>query len=440
MNDQLKGLLEADYREHFPVKKFIPGQSIVPVSGKVFDEHEIVNATEAVLDGWWTDGRFSASFEHRLAKWLGVSFACLVNSGSSANLIAVTALTSLKLGEKRLKPGDEIITVAAGFPSTVNPIVQNRLVPVFVHVDLGTYNANIEEVKKAISPKTRAIMIAHTLGNPFHLEAIAELCAKHDLWLIEDNCDALGSRYNGKKTGTFGQIATCSFYPAHHITMGEGGAVFTNDSRLYKIIESVRDWGRDCWCPTGKDNTCGKRFCWQLGTLPVGYDHKYTYSEMGYNLKATDIQAAIGLAQLQKVDSFIEKRKENFNRLFEGLKQYESSFILPQWEPSAEPSWFGFLLTVRTDASFSRESIIKFLQEKKIGTRYLFAGNLLRQPYFAERKDIEYRVIGDLKNTDIVMNNTFWVGCYPGLTSEMITYMIDSFKEFMEQQSLNKPA
>ncbi|HYE59971.1 MAG TPA: lipopolysaccharide biosynthesis protein RfbH [Candidatus Kapabacteria bacterium] len=429
MNDALKDELVKEYRANFSVKKFIPGETIIPVSGKIFDEEEIVEATQAVLDGWWTDGRYSDLFEQRIAKWLGVKYACIVNSGSSANLVAVTALTSMKLGDQRLKPGEEVITVAAGFPSTVNPIIQNGLVPVFVDVDLGTYNANIERVKEAISPKTGAIMIAHTLGNPFDLQAIKELCEKYDLWLIEDDCDALGSLYNGKHTGTFGHVATCSFYPAHHITMGEGGAVFTNDARLFKIIESIRDWGRDCWCKTGKDNTCGKRFCWQLGNLPFGYDHKYIYSEIGYNLKATDIQAAIGVAQLKKLDSFVERRRHNFSVLYNGLKEFEKFFVLPEWLPNADPSWFGFLLTVRENAPFTRDAVVQFLQKKKIGTRYLFAGNLLRQPYFVER-ELEYRVVGDLTNTDRIMEGTFWIGVYPGLTDEMLFYVIDAFKEF----------
>lgn len=430
MNDAIKDLLIKEYEAKFPKKPFVPGRSVVPVSGKVFDHEEIIEATDAVLDGWWTDGRFSALFEHRLSKWLGVSYAALVNSGSSANLVALTALTSHKLGDKRLKPGDEVITVAAGFPSTVNPIVQNGLVPVFVDIEPGYYNASIEEITKALSPKTRAIMIAHTLGNPFDIGAVKELCKKNNLWLIEDNCDALGSKFAGQNTGTFGHVATCSFYPAHHITMGEGGAVFTNDSNLYKIIKSVRDWGRDCWCLTGKDNTCGKRYDWQLGTLPYGYDHKYTYSEMGYNLKATDIQAAIGLAQLKKLDGFVAARKKNFTRLYEGLKQFEDVFILPKWEKEADPSWFGFLLTIKESAKFNRDEIAQFLNSKKIGTRYLFAGNLLRQPYFTN-KEINYRVVGDLKNTDLVMERTFWVGVYPGLSDEMLGYMIQCVNEFV---------
>jgi len=333
-----------------------------------------------------------------------------------------------------LKPGDEVISVAAGFPTTVNPIVQNGLVPVFVDVELGTYNVSIENIKKAITPKTKAIFLAHTLGNPYDLDEIVELCEKHGLWFIEDNCDGLGSVYNGKKTGTFGHVATCSFYPAHHITMGEGGAVFTNNSLLYKIIKSIRDWGRDCWCKTGMDNTCGKRFCWQLGNLPYGYDHKYTYSELGYNLKVTDIQAALGLAQLEKLDGFVVKRRENFSYLYDNLKKFEKYFILPKWSDKAEPSWFGFLLSVREDAGFKRDDVIKFLNQKKIGTRLLFAGNLTKQPYFVER-DIKYRTEGDLKNTDFIMNNTFWIGVYPGLNKEMLDYMVNCFEEFINNLS-----
>lgn len=430
MEDSLREQIEAEYKKNFPPKEFIPGDSSVPITGKVFDASEMVNMVEAVLEGWWTEGKYSEQFESKLAKWLGVKQAILVNSGSSANLVAMSALTSAKLGSKRLNPGDEVITVAASFPTTVNPIIQNKLVPVFVDVDLGHYNANVEEIKKAISPKTRAIFMAHTLGNPFNLDAIAEICKEHNLWLIEDNCDALGSVYNGKHTGTFGHLATCSFYPAHHITLGEGGAVFTNDGVLAKIVRSIRDWGRDCWCKTGCDNTCGMRFGWQLGELPYGYDHKYIYSELGYNLKVTDIQAALGVAQLDKVDSFVAKRKENFKTLYSGLQKFEKYFVLPKWLDNADPSWFGFLLTVKEDAPFDRDLIVQFLQGKQIATRYLFAGNLTKQPYFLNNP-IEYRVVGDLKNTDLIMNNTFWIGVYPGLTKEMLAYIIESFEDFM---------
>ena len=430
MNKKLRQALLGEYKAKFLPKKFVPGQSFVPVSGKVFDEQEILAATEAVLDGWWTEGRFSDLFEEKISKWLGVKHAILVNSGSSANLLALTALKSSQLGDRKLNAGDEVITVATGFPTTVNPIVQNGFLPVFVDVELGHYNASPMAIKKAIGKKTKAIILAHTLGNPFDLEAITKLCRDHKLWLIEDNCDALGSKYNGKRTGTFGNISTGSFYPAHHITTGEGGALFTDDLLLNKIIRSMRDWGRDCWCKTGHDNTCGKRFDGQFGNLPRGYDHKYVYSEMGYNLKLTDMQAALGLAQMEKLDGFIEKRKENFNILYNGLKKYKKYFILPSWLENAAPSWFGFLLTVKTGAPFNRDQIIKYLQTKKIGTRYLFAGNLTKQPYFINNK-IKYRIVGGLKNTDLVMKNTFWIGCYPGLTKEMLEYVVASFDSFL---------
>ncbi len=430
MEESLRKEIEAEYHKKFSPKTFVPGDSPVPISGKVFDEKEMISMVEAVLDGWWTEGRFSEQFESKLSKWLGVKQAILVNSGSSANLLAISSLMSAKLGSKKLNPGDEVITVAAGFPTTVNPIVQNRLVPVFVDVELGYYNANIEEIKKAISPKTKAIFIAHALGNPFNLDAVAAICKENNLWLIEDNCDALGSMYNGKHTGTFGQIATCSFYPAHHITLGEGGAVFTSDGILAKIIRSIRDWGRDCWCKTGMDNTCGMRFGWQLGEMPYGYDHKYTYSELGYNLKVTDIQAALGVVQLDKIDEFVAKRKANFKTLYNGLQKFEKYFVLPKWLDNADPSWFGFLLTVKEDAPFDRDAIVHFLQDKQIATRYLFAGNLTKQAYFINNK-IEYRVVGDLKNTDLVMNNTFWVGVYPALTTEMMEYVVACFEEFV---------
>ncbi len=431
IDENLRAEIIKYYNLKFPQKKFEPGISSVLVTGKVFDENEMLKMVEAVLDGWWTEGHFSDEFERKLAHWLGINFVALTNSGSSANLLAVTALTSKKLGDKRLKAGDEVITVAAGFPSTVNPIIQNNLIPVFVDVELGTYNASVDEIKKAISPKTRAIMIAHTLGNPFDLEQIKKLCIDHNLWLIEDNCDALGSLYNGKKTGTFGHIATCSFYPAHHITMGEGGAVFTNDATLNSIVRSVRDWGRDCYCKTGADNTCGMRFGWQLGDLPYGYDHKYIYSEMGYNLKITEMQAALAVAQFDKLDGFVEKRRANFNKLFEGLKKYEEYFILPMWQTQAEPSWFGFLLTVREGAPFERNDIIQYLLSQNIHTRYLFAGNLTKQPYFVDN-DINYKISGELKNTDLIMDNTFWIGVFPGLNDEMVEYTISCFDKFLE--------
>ena len=431
MNEKLIENIKEEYSGKFKKKEFIPGKSIVPVSGKVFDEHEIVNMVEAVLDGWWTEGRFAGEMERKLSAYIGVKYTALVNSGSSANLVAISALTSVKLKERRLKYGDEVITVAAGFPTTVNPIIQNNLVPVFVDIDLGTYNANLEQIKKAIGPKTKAIFLAHTLGNPYDLEEIAKLCEENNLWLIEDGCDALGSTYNGKKVGTFGHISTCSFYPAHHITMGEGGAVFTNDALLSRIIKSIRDWGRDCWCGTGKDDTCNQRFCWKLGNLPQGYDHKYTYSELGYNLKVTDMQAALGVAQMDKLEDFVQKRKDNFKYLYGGLKKYEEYFILPKWSDKAEPSWFGFLLTVKEEVGFSRDEFIKFLISRKVSARLLFAGNITKQPYFINNR-INYRVVEELVNTDIIMNNTFWIGVYPGLNKEMLNYVINQFDEFIK--------
>ena len=385
------------------------------------------------MDGWWTEGKYAAEFEKKLASFLGLNFCTTVNSGSSANLLALSALTSFRLPkEKRLKKGDEIITVAAGFPTTINPIIQNGLISVFVDVTLGNYNAPLENIKKAITKKTKAVFIAHTLGNPFEVTELRKLCDKHHLWLIEDNCDALGSKYNGKFTGTFGHISTCSFYPAHHITMGEGGAVLTNDPILNKVVRSLRDWGRDCVCPTGVDNFCKNRFGWKLGDLPQGYDHKYIYSEIGYNLKITDIQAALGLAQLDKLPKFIQKRKDNFNYLFEAFKQFDKYFILPAWNKKADPSWFGFLLTIKPEAKFSRGELLKYLNDKKIGTRLLFAGNITKQPYF-KNYQINYKVVGSLKNTDIIMNNTFWIGVYPGLNKKMLDYVVKSFKEFLEK-------
>ncbi|MFA6427521.1 MAG: lipopolysaccharide biosynthesis protein RfbH [Candidatus Magasanikbacteria bacterium] len=430
MDQAMRDLLINYCSVNFTKKRFIAGESSVPINGKVFDEHEIINMVEAVLDGWWTEGRFSALFEQRIGNWLGVKYSALTNSGSSANLLALSALTSLKLKERRIEPGSEIITVAAGFPTTINPIIQNGCIPVFVDVEIGSYNAIVDQIQEAVGPKTRAVFLAHTLGNPFDVDSILEICKKNNLWLIEDNCDALGSVYHGKKTGTFGHIATCSFYPAHHITMGEGGAVFTNDALLYRIVRSIRDWGRDCWCNTGQDNTCGKRFGWQLGNLPFGYDHKFIYSEIGYNLKTTDIQAALGLSQFDKLENFIEMRKKNFTLLYNHLKKYEKFFVLPTWLDGADSSWFGFLLTVRQDSPFTRSDIIEHLQNKKIATRFLFAGNILRQPYFVER-NIIHKSIGNLENTDYIMNNTFWVGCYPGITSEMLQYMTEMFDEFL---------
>ncbi len=433
MDDNLRENLIKAYQEKFKVKEFVGGESVVPVSGKIFDEQEIIKMTEAVMDGWWTEGRFAKEFEEKLAELVGVKFCATVNSGSSANLLAITALTSIKLSEeKRLKRGDEVISVSAGFPTTINPIIQNGLVPVLIDVELGTYNANLDSIKNAVSEKTKAIFIAHTLGNPFEVGELKNYCDERGLWLIEDNCDALGSKYNGQMTGSFGHISTCSFYPAHHITMGEGGAVLTDDPLLNKIIRSLRDWGRDCVCPTGKDNVCGNRFNWQLGDLPKGYDHKYIYGEIGYNLKITDIQAALGLAQLDKLPEFIIKRKENFSFLYEAFKKFEQYFILPQWSDKADPSWFGFLLTLKPSVKFSREDLLKYLNDKKIGTRLLFAGNIIKQPYFIDYK-IEHRIVGDMKNADEIMNNTFWIGVYPGLTKEMLDFVIKSFDEFFKK-------
>lgn len=421
------------YQDKFPLRKFVPGKSSVPVFGKVFDEKDLLIMVEAVLEGHWTDGKYAKKFEKKMADFLGLKFCATVNSGSSANLLALTALTSSKISkEKRLKRGDEVITVAAGFPTTVNPIIQNGLIPVFIDVGLGSYNASFESVEKAISKKTKAVFIAHTLGNPFEADKIRELCDKRGLWLIEDNCDALGSEYDGRFTGTFGHLMTCSFYPAHHITMAEGGAVLTNDQLLNKIVRSFRDWGRDCQCPTGVDNFCGNRFGQQFGDLPIGYDHKYTYSEIGYNLKITDIQAALGLAQLEKLPEFIRKRKENFNYLYQALKEFGNDFILPVWDKKADPSWFGFLLTVKDKAGFQRDDLLKFLNKRKIGTRLLFAGNIIRQPYF-KNYEINYRISGNLENTDMIMNNTFCIGVYPGLSREMLDYVIQSFGEFLER-------
>ncbi len=406
---------------------FIPGETPVRYAGRVYDAAEMVNLVDSSLDFWLTASRYAEDFENDLAEYFDVSDTILVNSGSSANLVALSTLTSPKLGDKRLKPGDEVITVAAGFPATVNPILQNQLIPVFVDVEIGDYNAIPEKIEEAISPKTRAIMLAHTMGNPFCLDTVMELVEKHDLWLIEDNCDALGSEYDGKLTGTFGHLATCSFYPAHHITMGEGGAVITDDEDLAKIARSFRDWGRDCYCTGGESNTCGKRFSQQFGTLPHGYDHKYVYSHIGYNLKVTEMQAAIGCAQLEKLPDFIAKRKENFDKIMEFLKPFEDKLVLPKATPKSNPSWFDFLITVRDDAGFSRNELTGFLEENLIETRNLFCGNLLRQPAY---QDIPHKVVGNLSNTDKIMNQTFFIGVYPGIDDEQLKYISDKFKAF----------
>ena len=421
--------LTAEYHaEAFPQREFAAGSSVVPVSGKVIGADDICSVVESALDGWFTTGRWAKDFERKLARFVGVRSASLVNSGSSANLVALSALTSPKLGERQLKPGDEVITVAAGFPTTVNPIFQNRLIPVFVDVTLPTYEIDVTRLEEAYSARTKAVMIAHTLGNVFDLDAITAFCKKYNLWLIEDCCDALGSTYKGQKVGTFGDIATVSFYPAHHITMGEGGAVLTDKPALQVLIDSFRDWGRDCWCEPGMDNTCGKRFEWQLGSLPCGYDHKYTYSHVGYNLKATDMQAALGVSQIAKLPQFIERRKENFNYLKAALKPLGEFLVLPEAGEHSDPSWFGFPIGVRVGAPFTRDQLTKALEAKKIGTRLLFAGNLLRQPAY---EGCEYRVIGDLPNTDFVMNQVFWIGVYPGLTRPMLDFIVETATEFV---------
>ena len=415
---------------HAP-KAFVPGESVVPVSGKVIGAKELQLMVEASLDGWLTTGRFNAMFEERLARYLGVKYLITVNSGSSANLVAFSALTSPRLGERAIRPGDEVIGVAAGFPTTVNPILQFGAVPVFVDVDLATHNIDPALIEAAITPKTKAIMLAHSLGNPFNLEVVTALCRKHGLWLVEDCCDALGSRYDGKLVGTFGDIGTLSFYPAHHITMGEGGAVFTNNAELKLIAESFRDWGRDCYCAPGKDNTCNKRFCWTSkelgGALPDGYDHKYTYSHLGYNLKISDMQAACALAQLDRLDQFVQARKDNFAYLKERLQTCREFLEFPLATPNSDPSWFGFLLTLKPDAGVKRVDLLSFLDQNKIGTRLLFAGNLVRQPYMAGRN---FRVCGALTNTDHVMEQSFWLGTFPGLTREHLDYIATKIEEF----------
>ncbi len=417
--------VRAFHRANWPSRAFVPGQSPVPVSGKVFDDAELVALVDSSLDFWLTAGRYADQFEDRFARTFGTRFALLTNSGSSSNLLAFAALTSPRLGERRLMPGDEVITVAAGFPTTVNPILQHGCVPVFLDVDIPTYNIDVSHLEAAVGPRTKAVMIAHTLGNPFDLAAVRELCDRHNLWLIEDCCDALGATYDGRPVGTFGDISTCSFYPAHHITTGEGGAVMTDSPLLKKLLESFRDWGRDCWCPPGKDDTCGKRFCWQVGDLPEGYDHKYTYSHIGYNLKATDMQAAVGVAQLDKLPEFVRRRRENFATLSRLLADAQDELILPVATPNSDPSWFGFPITLSADCPVSRNDVIDHLTANKIGTRLLFGGNLLRQPAY---KGVPHRVVGDLTNTDRIMHNTFWVGVYPGLTDEMLAFVAESLK------------
>ena len=427
-SDDLRARILNQVRDYhavaFPEKDFEPGRSAVPCAGRVFDAEDMATLVDASLDMWLTAGRYADRFEREFADRMGVRHALLVNSGSSANLVALSCLTSSKLGDRRLKPGDEVITVAAGFPTTVNPIIQNGLVPVFVDVHVPTYNIDVSQLEAARSPKTRAIMIAHTLGNPFDLGAVREFAEDLGLWLIEDCCDAVGATYDGRGVGTFGDLSTVSFYPAHHMTMGEGGAVLTNRPQLKKLAESFRDWGRDCWCAPGSDNTCGKRFEWQLGDLPRGYDHKYIYSHIGYNLKVSDMQAALGVSQMAKLDGFIAARRRNFGRLRDGLAPFEESFVLPEATPNSNPSWFGFPVAVRPGAPFDRAGIVRHLNEHKIATRQIFAGNLLRQPAYA---DVSHRKVGALPNSDFVMDHAFWVGVYPGLSDAMIDYMIEVF-------------
>jgi len=427
LRTEITNLVSAYAKEQYKEKAFVPGETIIPPSGKLVGEEELQNMVAASLDGWLTTGRFNAEFEKRLAAFLGVKYCLTVNSGSSANLVAFSTLTSPKLGDRAIKKGDEVIGVAAGFPTTVNPIIQFGAIPVFVDVDIKTHNVNADLIEAAITPKTKAIMLAHALGNPFNLGKVVELCKKYSLWLIEDTCDALGAEYNGQKCGTFGDIGTLSFYPAHHMTMGEGGAVFTNNPELKVIAESFRDWGRDCYCAPGCDNTCGCRFEQKHGDLPFGYDHKYVYSHSGYNLKITDMQAACGLAQLSKLDFFIQRRRENYTYLRNRLETLTDFLELPEPTPNSNPSWFGFPLTLKDGAGVTRVELTRFLDDNKIGSRLLFAGNLLKQPYF---KDVEYRVVGDLTHTDITMNNTFWIGVQPALTNKHLDYVADKLEEF----------
>jgi CDP-6-deoxy-D-xylo-4-hexulose-3-dehydrase len=428
---QILDLVEKYHKEAFPERPFLGGISSIPVSGKVFDDHELQLLVDSSLDFWLTTGRYAEKFEKSFAKFMGVKHAMLCNSGSSANLLAISALTSSRLGKRALKEGDEVITAAAGFPTTVNPILQNRLVPVFVDVELGTYDATTEKIAEAIGPKTKAIMMAHTLGNPFDLDGVMKLAEEHNLWVVEDTCDAVGATFNGKEVGSFGDISTASFYPAHHMTMGEGGCVMVKKGSMKKIVESFRDWGRDCWCPPGQDNTCGRRFDWQLGELPYGYDHKYIYSHIGYNLKMTDMQAAVGVAQLDKLEGFIESRNKNWARLKKGLKPLGEFLILPKATKNSKPSWFGFAITVRPDAPFTRFELVQHVESRRIGTRQLFGGNLLKQPAYL---GLPIRVVGDLTNADIITESTFWIGVYPGLTNEMIDFMISTIHEFVESK------
>lgn len=433
LRTQILDLVREYHDVAFAPGEFRPGETPIHFAGRVFDEHEVVNLVDSSLEFWLTTGPWAEKFEKRFARLHGLRHALLVNSGSSANLVALSCLTSNKLGERRLRPGDEVITVATSFPTTVNPILQNGLVPVFVDVTVPTYNIDVSMLEDALSDRTRAIMVAHTLGNPFDLDAVKAFADEHDLWLIEDCCDALGSTYRGKPVGTFGNLATVSFYPAHHITMGEGGCVLTNKGILKLVAESFRDWGRDCWCDPGKENTCGKRFDHQLGELPRGYDHKYIYSDVGYNLKLTDMQAAVGLAQLDKLESFVAARRANFRRLHEGLSDLQEQLILPEPTPNSDPSWFGFPIALREGCPVDRDRVLRFMEERKIATRLLFGGNLLRQPAYLRA---EYRRVGDMAVADFVMNNVFWVGVYPGLDAERVDFTIESFHELLAPSSV----
>jgi CDP-4-dehydro-6-deoxyglucose reductase, E1 len=437
LRERILTLVQEFHDLRFAPRAFVPGETPVPVSGRVFDADELLHLVDSSLDFWLTTGRYARQFELQFAKAVGVRHALLCNSGSSANLLAVSALTSKKLGDRRLKPGDEVITVAAGFPTTVNPILLNGLVPVFVDVELETYNLDVSQLEQALGPRTRAIVAAHTLGNPFDLDTVTAFAKEHGLWLVEDNCDALGSTYSGRLTGSFGDFGTLSFYPAHHITMGEGGAVLTNRPQLKLLIESFRDWGRDCWCEPGEDDTCGLRFAHKLGNLPHGYDHKYIYTHIGYNLKVTDMQAAVGVAQLAKLSEFVEIRRRNWQLLRDGLEAFEDVLMLPRATAGSEPSWFGFPITIREGAPFDRNELVHHLEERKIATRLLFGGNLTRQPAY---EDVEFRAVGELPNSDVVMNRSFWIGVYPGLSEEMIDFVISEFESFASGRRRLRPA